>query len=191
MATACVLAILNPIDGKVVAVAGAPPTTEPGPFTTTTTLTSSANPSLVGQTVTFTATVTSPAGPVTGSIDFIVFLEGSIVNVPLDANGHATFSRSFAAAGEYETGAEYGNVEPFLSSFALLVQVVEEPPATTPTTSPAPTTSTPSTPSTTSPPTTAPIDPPPASTSTPTTVSSGAGSGVTDVGAAGELPATR
>ena len=65
--------------------------------TTATTLTSSVNPSTVGQTVTFTAAVTSSGGTPTGTVNF---LDGTtqIGSGTLNGSGVATFSTS--AAGD-------------------------------------------------------------------------------------------
>jgi hypothetical protein len=64
---------------------------------TTTTVTSSANPSVFGQSVTFTAAVTSPVaglGTPTGTVQFSI--DGTKVGspVPLDRNGKATYTTS-------------------------------------------------------------------------------------------------
>jgi hypothetical protein len=85
-------------------------------FATTTTLTSAPNPSLLSQSVTFTATVTPagtpPSGP-TGTVNFELCpttacssptLMGSAA---VQANGQATFSTSTFAAGTYIVRATY------------------------------------------------------------------------------------
>ena len=76
-------------------------------FATTTTVTSSPNPSLVGQSVTFTATVTSGSGVPVGSV---TFAEGSTVlaaNVAVDGSGHASFSTAALAAGSHVITATF------------------------------------------------------------------------------------
>ncbi len=45
--------------------------TQAGQYSTTTSVTSSADPSFVGQAVTFTATVSAPAGSPTGTVSFM------------------------------------------------------------------------------------------------------------------------
>jgi hypothetical protein len=67
---------------------------------TTTTLTSSANPSTFTQSVTFTATVTSPYGAAQGSVNF---LDGTTVlgSGLLNASGVASFSTSALTAGTH------------------------------------------------------------------------------------------
>ncbi|MBV8201420.1 MAG: Ig-like domain repeat protein, partial [Acidobacteria bacterium] len=79
----------------------------PGATATTTALSSSPNPSTVGQTVTFTATVTSGAGVPAGSV---TFTEGSTVwasGVPVDGAGHAAFSTAALAAGSHVITAAF------------------------------------------------------------------------------------
>ncbi|HEX7314759.1 MAG TPA: Ig-like domain repeat protein [Pyrinomonadaceae bacterium] len=74
--------------------------------TTTTGLTSDVNPSTLGQTVTFTATVTSAAGTPTGTVNF---KEGvtTLGSDTLDGSGVATFSTSSLSAGSHIITAEY------------------------------------------------------------------------------------
>jgi choice-of-anchor B domain-containing protein len=68
---------------------------------TTTTLSSSPNPSTFGQSVTFTATVTSGAGVPAGAV---TFTEGATVwasGVTVDGAGHAAFSTASLAVGSH------------------------------------------------------------------------------------------
>jgi uncharacterized repeat protein (TIGR01451 family) len=92
---------------------------------TTTALASSLNPSDLGQTVTFTATVTSASpGTPTGSV---VFVNGTapLGTVTLDATGHATLSTSALAAGSRLIAAIYGGDATFNPSrSANLTQTV-------------------------------------------------------------------
>ena len=100
-------------------------TAPPAATTTTTTLASSQNPSVVGQSVTFTATVTAASGTPTGTVTF--FAGGvSLGTVALDANGRASFSGPFNAAGTYSPFAIYnGSAGTFLASTSSpLTQVV-------------------------------------------------------------------
>jgi hypothetical protein len=100
------------------------------PSTTTTTLTSSLNPSIYGQKVTFTAKVTSTSGPVpTGKINFI--LSGKNAGSPtLNTNGVATLIRSTLNSGTSSLMAMYqGDGNNLKSQTAILNQVVE--PSTT------------------------------------------------------------
>ena len=76
-------------------------------FATTTTLTSSPNPSVFGQSVTFTATVASSGGVPVGTV---TFSEGSTVlasNVPVDGSGHAAFNTSSLAVGSHTITASF------------------------------------------------------------------------------------
>jgi len=70
-------------------------------ITTTTTVSSSPNPSTLGQSVTFMASVTSGSGVPAGAV---TFTEGSTVlaaNVAVDGNGHAAFSTAALAEGSH------------------------------------------------------------------------------------------
>jgi hypothetical protein len=88
---------------------------------TTTSLVSSQNPSGIGQSVTFTATVTSTAGTPAGPVQFFdgaAPLGGPIV---LDGLGQASFTTSFPPPGPRSITAEYlGNAD-FLGSTSNLV----------------------------------------------------------------------
>lgn len=98
------------------------------PFTTTNTLVSSANPSTLGNAVTFTATVT-PA-PTNGEI--VTFYDSSTVigTGALNA-GRATFSTSQLSAGTHYLTAVYGGDVLYLhSTSAIVAQLVEPPPGT-------------------------------------------------------------
>jgi hypothetical protein len=104
---------------------------------TTTTLASSANPSVVGQSVTFTATVTGsfPTGTVT-------FRDGATVlgTVALNGSGIATLSTSVLAVGSHSVTAVYsGDANNSASTSPSLIQVVNKASTTTTlTTSPNP-----------------------------------------------------
>ncbi len=97
---------------------------------TATMLGSSANPSTVGQAVTFSATVTGPnaAGTPTGSVNFD---EGNTVLMTsaLDASGKATFTTSALAVGSNSITAVYTPTGYFLGSpSTALTQVVSATP---------------------------------------------------------------
>src|SRR5262249_28625649 len=89
------------------------------------TITSSLNPSLDGQAVTFTATVTAlpPAtGVPTGTISF---LDGTTVLALVTlANGQASFTTSSLAVGIHTITAQYSGDSTFVPTTASLVQVV-------------------------------------------------------------------
>jgi hypothetical protein len=94
---------------------------------TTTTITSSANPSTFGQSVTLTAIVTSGSGTPTGSV---LFSDGGapMALVPLDPAGTASITTSSLAVGNHSITAEYLGEGKFASSSAGLVQVVTRAP---------------------------------------------------------------
>lgn len=82
---------------------------------TTTTITSSANPSIVGNSVTFTVTVTSPSGGTpTGTVDFYELTSSTpsraprktIATQPL-VGGQATFTASSLTVGTHNLQAQY------------------------------------------------------------------------------------
>jgi hypothetical protein len=76
-------------------------------FATTTTVASSPNPSVFGQSVTFTATVTSGNGVPVGTV---TFSEGSTVlaaNISVDGSGHAGFSTASLATGSHTITAAF------------------------------------------------------------------------------------
>ena len=92
---------------------------------TTTTLTSSVNPSTVGQSVTFTATVTPNSGSATPT-GSVTFKDGSttLATVPLNSSGVATFTTAALAMGTHPINAIYQANVPFVASFANVSQVV-------------------------------------------------------------------
>jgi hypothetical protein len=89
-------------------------------------LISSANPSLVGAPVTFTATVSSAASSLTGTM---VFLDGAtqICSVALAANGSATCATSSLALGQHSMTASYsGDADDAAGVSSTLPQVVQQ-----------------------------------------------------------------
>jgi hypothetical protein len=93
---------------------------------TTTTLTSSANPSLLGQAVTFTATVAANAPgsrTPTGTVTF-KSVKTTLATVVLDGTGHAAFTTSSAPAGTVSVTAVYNGDGNFLTSTGGIVQTV-------------------------------------------------------------------
>jgi CSLREA domain-containing protein/uncharacterized repeat protein (TIGR01451 family) len=94
---------------------------------TTTGLSSSANPSAQGQSVTFTATVTAIApstGVPTGSVTFSVDGTG-VSTTALDGTGQATFSTSTLSAGLHTIDAVYTGDTNFNGSSNTLLQTVQ------------------------------------------------------------------
>jgi hypothetical protein len=95
--------------------------------TTTTDIASDANPSALGQNVTFTSNVTSTAGTPTGSVNF---KEGvtTLGTGTLNGSGTATFSTTSLTAGSHNITAEYvGDTNFSGSSSGTLTQQVDAP----------------------------------------------------------------
>jgi hypothetical protein len=91
---------------------------------TNTTLTSSPNPSTVGQAVTFTATVTAASGTPAGTV---AFNDGAVAlgTASLDSAGHATLTTSALSAGSHSITATYNGNDTYApSTSAALVQTV-------------------------------------------------------------------
>jgi Subtilase family/Bacterial Ig-like domain (group 3)/Bacterial cadherin-like domain/Bacterial Ig domain len=98
---------------------------------TTTTLTSAPNPAMFGQSVTFTATVTSTAGTPTGTV---TFKDGATTlgTGPLNAGGVATFTTSALTAGTHSITVAYSGDANFnISTSDAVSQVVDNPPTAT------------------------------------------------------------
>jgi len=100
-------------------------------YITTTALTSSLNPSTVGQSVTFTAVVTSPVGAATGSVSFED--NGTVLqSVTLNSSATATYTTTALAAGSHPITAVYsGDVLNATSTSSTLTQVVQQATTTT------------------------------------------------------------
>ncbi|MDY0910054.1 Ig-like domain repeat protein [Microbacterium sp. CFBP9034] len=89
-------------------------------------LQSSANPSMVGQSVTFTANVTADGSPVT--IGSVLFFDGATplgASVAVDASGIATLTTDALTAGAHDISANYGGSPAHGISYGLLDQVVD------------------------------------------------------------------
>jgi hypothetical protein len=95
------------------------------PQATTTSLLTSANPVVVGQVVTFTATVRGPAraGTPTGTVPFFVS-NTMVARVTLDANGQACLTRSFSRTGLFAIRAVYRGDAGFAASSQSLTDQV-------------------------------------------------------------------
>ena len=85
------------------------------PASTSTSLTSTANPSVFGQSVNLTATVSSGAGTPTGTV---TFEDGSTVlgTAPVGTSGVATFSTNALAVGSHSLDAVYSGSDAYGSS---------------------------------------------------------------------------
>lgn len=99
---------------------------------TVTTLAASPNPSNVGQSVTFTATVTSGGSPVTaGTVQFSEGATALGAPVTVAADGTATLTTSTLAAGTHTITASYGGTASLQESEDELSQVVNRVVSTT------------------------------------------------------------
>ena len=85
---------------------------------TATVISSSANPSVIGQAVTFTASVTSPGGsaPTTGTVTFVVDSATQQPSVNLNSSGQATFSFTFTTPGPHTVKATYNGSPSYTGS---------------------------------------------------------------------------
>jgi hypothetical protein len=93
---------------------------------TTVSLISGANPSLIGAPVTFTATVSSAASSLAGTM---VFLDGAtqICSVALAANGTASCATSSLALGQHSVTASYsGDADDAAGISSTLSQVIQQ-----------------------------------------------------------------
>jgi hypothetical protein len=98
------------------------------PASTSTTLASSLNPSNLGQSVTFTATLTSPAGTPSGTVNF---LDGTATlgSAALNATGVAAFSTSSLGVGTHSITAVYAGSNNFATSTSSAVSQTVNPAA--------------------------------------------------------------
>ena len=96
-------------------------------------LTSSANPAVVGQPVTFTVTITTSTSPTIGASGMVTFLDGkTTLGMVAVANDQATFTTSTLAAGSHAITAMYSGDANFTSgtSSTLTESVVLPTPGT-------------------------------------------------------------
>lgn len=96
---------------------------------TTTTLSSSANPSVFGQSVTFSAAVTSSAGTPTGSVNFAS--DGTPLGATTIAGGQAVLTTPALPVGSHTITATYSGDPNFQTSSDTLTQTVNKAPTTT------------------------------------------------------------
>jgi len=89
---------------------------------TTLSLTSSANPAHLTSPITFTATVVSPAGTPSGSVDFVA--DGNTVTVALNNAGVAEFTSATLGLGPHLVTANYTGVPTYVPSSSSLKQGV-------------------------------------------------------------------
>ncbi len=100
---------------------------------TTTTLTSSANPSVFGQSVTFTATEKPNPSAGGNSGGTVTFTDGSTTlgTIDLNSQGIATFTTATLAVASHTITATYNGNQYYLGSYASLTQVVNQDGTTT------------------------------------------------------------
>ena len=95
-------------------------------FATSTSVTSSLNPSVFGQVVTFTANVTSSGGTPTGSVTFFDY--GQLIGSATLSAGHASFATAALSAGSHALTAVYnGDANFAVSTTSVLIQTVGAP----------------------------------------------------------------
>jgi hypothetical protein len=110
----------SPVDTQVVGKAS------------TVVLSSSLNPSLIGQSVTFTATVSGSGGTPTGTVTFLDGTASLGSAVAVNAGGVATFVTSALAKGAHSITASYSGDAAFIpATSALVSQTVNGLPSTT------------------------------------------------------------
>jgi hypothetical protein len=110
-------------DGNYVASTSSVVTQVVNKLSTTTNVTSSLNPSISGQSVIFTATISTTTGTPTGSVDF--FDGGTNIGSGTLSGSTATLSTSALAVGSHNITATYnGNTNYTSSTSSVLIQVV-------------------------------------------------------------------
>jgi hypothetical protein len=100
-------------------------------YSTRTVLASSPNPSLVNQTVTFTATITSTPPVPNGKVVTFYNGVGTILGTGTTTNGVASLTTSFPNAKTYTIKATYSRDPFYKASFGTVKQVVALYPSTT------------------------------------------------------------
>jgi uncharacterized repeat protein (TIGR01451 family) len=130
--------------GTAGACPGDPPTTE-FPKSTTTSIVSSLNPSIFGQSVTFTASVlTTDAAPQAVSVGTVNFLDNAVAiatcqNVALNGSGQAICTTSTLATGDHPISAQYSGVPTMPQYYASSGTLTGDPQVVNPATPPTPT----------------------------------------------------
>jgi hypothetical protein len=95
-------------------------------FASTATLTSSVNPVLISNSTVLTATITSPAGPPTGTVTFFDGAK-SLGTATLNSSGVATLSVTFSTNGQHILTVIYAGNGPYQpATSGPLTQVVED-----------------------------------------------------------------
>jgi hypothetical protein len=94
------------------------------PAATTTQVATSGSPSFIGQTVTFTATITSGYGPIPNGETVTFYDGGSAIGTALTAGGAATFQTSSLTVKTHTIKATYSGDANLKSSSGTVTQVV-------------------------------------------------------------------
>jgi hypothetical protein len=94
-------------------------------YNTSTKITSSINPSIIGQSVTFTSTISNSSGTPTGTVTFKDWDTTIARNIPLVGN-KATFNASSLPAGIHNISATYNGDDSFASSSDNLNQMIKK-----------------------------------------------------------------
>ncbi|MET7761762.1 Ig-like domain-containing protein, partial [Streptomyces sp. NPDC005393] len=91
-------------------------------------VTSTPNPSVFGQTVTYTATVTDPLSVFTpdGDVTFVITGGPTLGPVPVDAFGQASVTDASLAVGSHLVTANYANDTNLDPSFGTTIQLVNQ-----------------------------------------------------------------
>jgi hypothetical protein len=101
------------------------------PSTTTTKVTTSGSPSVLGQSVTFTATITSTGGSIPDG-EAIPFYDGNTqIGLGITAAGVATFTTSSLTGKTHTIKATYAGDSEFKTSSGTVTQIIELAPTTT------------------------------------------------------------
>ena len=119
--------VVDDATGDVGSISGGWCLTFTVPAATSTALSSSANPSTIGDTVTFTATVTSGGSPVnTGMVQFKDGATPLGGPVPVTPDGTASFTTSALDVGSHPISAEYEGTTAYATSTGSVTQVVSK-----------------------------------------------------------------
>jgi hypothetical protein len=96
------------------------------PVATTTSLLTSGSPSLLGEPVTFSATVTSFYGAIPNSELVTFSASGTVIGTGTTVGGLATFTTSFLTPKPHTIKATYAGDATFATSFGTVTQVVDK-----------------------------------------------------------------
>ena len=107
---------------------------ETGAAVTTTTVASNNNPAIVGQSVSFTATVVRASNHSAVTTGTVTFKEGAVVlagPTPVNGSGRATFTTSSLTVGSHTITAFYSGAAECCASSGGVVEVVNGRPTST------------------------------------------------------------